>query len=350
MSKLLHKNEKVNTCNEIFFLPNPLFAVNIEENFQNEFSKLQLVVLNRLFYFCSKFQNTYVSQEKLAILSGCSRATVNRLVFKLEKYGIIRSTYRHMETSLYKMSPFFCDFYVRKKLSKLFKSFVVFPVFWLGSITALGDDMNSLVTQTYISKYLNKKTIPNLVYFDYKVEEQVPVRLDLKPKKLETCPRAQVLDRITTSLNLTRDERDRLGRFPTNILTLAIGKLGEVLRNSEIKSKKGYFYGICKTLTDKVAQKKTVVEKKVEVDNLENLRSKAIQLRVVEKAKKLSEDKQEVMRKLKDDERHLLENKEEALSKFDIVAKKLGKFLTGETYEQTLRMVRIKFGILDEQI
>jgi len=106
---------------------------NPKKYLESTFSRKQLKVVNQLVYFFNKHSIVYVSQATLGKLTGYSRPHTNVLISKLRDLGLINTLYRHQQTCLYKLNPFFHDFYVRKSLIGICAAFGLLTISSLSS-------------------------------------------------------------------------------------------------------------------------------------------------------------------------------------------------------------------------
>lgn len=127
---------------------NVMPRTEIQENAFRFFSELNPVTL-KLFDVLLSYSNTcrkiWISQTTLAVKVGISRQYCNKLLGYLEEEGLIISNYRHMRTSLYKISSFFRSLKVRRILYSLFNAFKAVSL--------------ALLTQLNIHGYMNKEYI-----------------------------------------------------------------------------------------------------------------------------------------------------------------------------------------------
>jgi len=111
---------------EIFLPENKSFDQLIA-TFENN-TALQNHMFNVIVWYCDTFKTVYISQQQLANHLQCSRITVNRMLSAWSKMGLIDKMYRHMRTSLYRLSPIFYNPHVRMALQKYIPSFKNFSL------------------------------------------------------------------------------------------------------------------------------------------------------------------------------------------------------------------------------
>lgn len=97
------------------------------ELFFSSLTDIQRRVLDYLFWADAHHLKVWVSQTRIATHVGITREHVNRILYHFEALGIIRSAYRHLKTSLYTVSNFFCDPKIRTRLCHLFAALSFMP-------------------------------------------------------------------------------------------------------------------------------------------------------------------------------------------------------------------------------
>ncbi len=226
--------------------PEPVKGIvdNPIEFFQENFSKKDFELFNLIIYAFNKYEQVYISQATLARWVGCSREHANRILAKLKDWGLISSYYRYKKSCFYKLSSFFADFYVRRSLSKLFKSFTFLTVIWLNSplyasfakkITLLNKRIIKKVDRTAICYFNCCQVLCACTYARVREENGTQ-------KTGEKNLKHEVLNRLSEKLGLTRDDLDRLKNYDDDILL----KAEDVLKKKTPANPAGYLFGICK--------------------------------------------------------------------------------------------------------
>jgi len=108
-------------------------------------SPLDRKVLNYILHFKQVFKQLYTAQSTIARHLGASREEVNRSISRLRTWGLIKTNYRHFQTSVYKVSSLFSLKRVKRQLAKL--------------LTALRNNSYHYLTQLnfFTREYLYKK-------------------------------------------------------------------------------------------------------------------------------------------------------------------------------------------------
>ena len=130
---------------------------NPEEWFRITFSNLEIKILNSFIALSNKYSTIYVSESSIAKYAGCCIRTVIRAIKKLKSFGLLDFNYRHLKTNTYKVSSYFMDINLRKKMCKLIKSLWYLPKTILG-VTNIGQLINKSSLSEYVTQLdkLNK--------------------------------------------------------------------------------------------------------------------------------------------------------------------------------------------------
>jgi Crp-like helix-turn-helix domain len=243
--------KKINSSRIIDPIPIKGIVSGAQAYFKENFSKSDFALFDKLLYFFNTNQQVYVSQSKLAALTGCSREHVNRTLSRFKNLGIISSLYRHNRTSLYRLSSYFHDFYVRNSLKSLFSSFARLTIFWISP--AFYSETEEKITRIYKGIY-KKNLTRSSCYFNGclgKCECVFSKVVSGKvPESRWSVIKNELLNKVSERLSLNADDLERLGHYPTRI----IDRAARILEKSQgIGDKTAYFFGICKKLmaTDK---------------------------------------------------------------------------------------------------
>lgn len=97
----------------------------------NELTLAQRMVLDVMIGYAQRYAKIYCSHFTIARLSGISRNYCQVVLKQFERDGIIRASYRHMTTSVYELSTEFFVYDIRGMLSRLFKSLLYIPSYFL---------------------------------------------------------------------------------------------------------------------------------------------------------------------------------------------------------------------------
>lgn len=119
------RNQAIYAVHAIKCISNDI--VSDPDSFFSRLTHKQRQVLNKLLWLDGRHLRIYVSQSTIAEYAGITREHANRILLLFESLGIIHSTYRHLQTCLYKVSSFFCDPKIRHRLKHLFAALSFMP-------------------------------------------------------------------------------------------------------------------------------------------------------------------------------------------------------------------------------
>lgn len=107
---------------------NPVSAVtNCPEKYFSLLTPIQRRIWEYFLFLSKNFKEIYVSQSMIAQYVGCSRQYVNECIQIFKKDGLIVSNYRHKKTCLYKISSYFKNLELCRRLSRIMSLFLILP-------------------------------------------------------------------------------------------------------------------------------------------------------------------------------------------------------------------------------
>lgn len=141
----------------------------------NDLTYAQRRVLDVMLYMQQRYVQLSVTQRYIARKAGISLSHCQRVLKHFERDGIIASTYRFLERSLYRVSDAFFVYETRGHLSKIFKALSYIPSMFL-----FQPDINPWFKQTPIANesksgqinYINNKYI----YINNSIHQRVCAR------------------------------------------------------------------------------------------------------------------------------------------------------------------------------
>lgn len=228
--------------------------------FQTEFSYFQLALLNQMVSLCSRYRIVYISQERLAQYLGCTRETVNRLLAKISELGLLRVINRGVKrTCLYQLPTMLFDFYVRKKLSKVIKSFDILPYFWLFSKQVMDQSFIENVTQVNYKNYIINLSSPisisNNIYnvsnhLNLEINRTINVVSSKKEVRKMSNKKVELLSELKNLLMLDDFNMTTIEDFEFDVLLEAKKRLTKIIAVRSVRDKASYFVCICKQLVE----------------------------------------------------------------------------------------------------
>ena len=199
-------------------------------NFQRE-------IFGRIASYFFSCDSVHVSQSTLALEVGCCRYTVIKALDKLEGQGLIMSCYRHYDTKLYKLSPFFLS---KKVIWRLKSLFVAFRAAYLVLLTQL-----KILGKRYKEK--KRKEHRNWAEFRKEMRMNEMLRKDkilnkIKSHNLDENPISEAI-RSIKGLNLTKWGQIRLSAFDDETI-YAVSE--EFNKHAHIRKPFNWFIAACK--------------------------------------------------------------------------------------------------------
>lgn len=88
---------------------------------------IDLKVINLLIGLSKQYNFIYISQKKMAAIIDMTREEVNRSIQRIVSWGLLTADYRHMRTSVYRITSLFSLPKVIVNLSRLLKNLIVNP-------------------------------------------------------------------------------------------------------------------------------------------------------------------------------------------------------------------------------
>lgn len=215
-------------------------------------------LLNTILYLCSSYETVEVSQTTLGLWSlGLRRQTVNRMLEKFEANGLIKSTYRHMDTCVYNMDPIFLDQKLRKFISPYLPTMSYLPKILVTNPPTQVNFNFSLKKMTQLLKspdiYINPLSVVSSVSESVKSVDDVNYarareRKNLQLKKENTMNIEQKIAHdileIAEKLKLTPAGKIKLMGFSSDARYFARSKMKYALRS---KDPFAYFMRLCMT-------------------------------------------------------------------------------------------------------
>lgn len=203
---------------QIWSKENPIPCKDVQDNLESFFRNLtesQKLVFDYLNFLSNHNQVVYVSQSGIAKHAGIGRQYCNRIIRGFEELGLISTNYRHMKTSLYKISNFFANPLIRSRLCHIIKSFRKLPLIllWTQSLLGLLGYNNNYKYHTQTKSYRSREFVKNLS----------------RSKNCRGCmnneyPISPVIRDIKI-LNLTRWGQIKLSAFPDDAIKEAISRM-----------------------------------------------------------------------------------------------------------------------------
>ena len=177
--------------------------------------------------FNRKLEYIYVRQDTLAKLFGCTREWINKRLLKLERMGVIVSSYRHMTSCLYKISKYFNNPAIQSRFEYAFKS-----------LRALKRYLFTQLNIKVLRIYNNKTRI---------------TRRDLMERTSNAFmggahPINPVIRNVTEKIpqiRLSLSDRVSLCAFPDTVLDRATQITVRALSQAPIRDPHKYFFKIC---------------------------------------------------------------------------------------------------------
>lgn len=103
-------------------IPKNIVMDNPELFFRTDMTVSAVKLFDYLCFMDKKYPVIWVKQSTMAEHLGISRQYVNKLLRAFEELGLITTNYRHMHSSLYKISSYFKNPFIRSRLSHILPS------------------------------------------------------------------------------------------------------------------------------------------------------------------------------------------------------------------------------------
>ena len=215
--------------------------------FFSKLSQSYLNVISVIAVFSRSYKHVACSQSYIAFRCKITRQYVNKILKDLKEWGIINSTYRHMNTCIYKLSSYFDNPHVRSSLAHLIAGFM--PLASLLSPSGIPLKFRKLTQYIYnevIKKKVNNKCRLPVGWIRYKnwwwgnKNENFLQRCGEKMYGAENPISMAIRD--IKEFNLARRGQVKLSVFPDHIIQEARKKYAEF---KNIRDPFAAFYKIC---------------------------------------------------------------------------------------------------------
>jgi len=222
------------TSADAYYNPQPIFHFrHYTEWFVSEvFRQIDRDVVDYILCRSHKFRFLYMSQARIARGIGYSREEVNRSIKRLRAWGIISANYRHLKTSVYRITSLFKLPKVIVSLHGMLKNVLVGAYKYLTQLNISYDSKinNSIKIYRKSSEKLKcerdlRHAIANckiLNNFRKRKRCRIPVLRSSRSRRTmithKTKELVKAIERLSTTLKLTHYGKSKLSVFPFRVI------------------------------------------------------------------------------------------------------------------------------------
>lgn len=227
---------------------NPLYEVNPHLEL-SKFTTTKLSLFSFLLEKSRKWRKVEPSQDYLAQELGVTRPYINRLIGQLEEDGLITYEYRHRHTSVYRVSEFFSQPHIRKKLANLLPAILTLVVF---PLHLLGTTIQSSSLHHYKKRSIRRENNNVSYYYSLstKISNLSSYRAHIRDARVAVPPETDMFDlkafrfyiQRLTKINVSDWGAIKLSAFPDYVLTYC-SKVIE--REKPSLSKYNHYFYLC---------------------------------------------------------------------------------------------------------
>ncbi len=211
--------------------------------FFSEISQIELLVVNFMLKLNSKYDKIFPSQANIAMWTGCSRKTINKILKKLHDLKWIEKIYRHRKSCIYKISTRFNTFADLPEARKILPGLVnYYYKLILGYFNGPGKRLLELKVTPYKeeNKYSNSNSV-SVSKEPYSLGGEIDKILNKNIKKEEKSmayeenfPMTPILREITNKIGLTKWGQIRLTIYAEAALQATLDKYEQGIYNKDI--------------------------------------------------------------------------------------------------------------------